>query len=352
MNFKNKPFIIKYFIIFIFVLLVGCTDVVDESNIKEITDEYKEVLRSEYSLNGLTDEVDFPDEYKGASISYISSDTLAVTQDGKVHQSDAIKLVSLQVKIELEGEESSFTIQVAILKKDNVIIPTPEDPTSEPTEPDVPTEVPGEYPIELNEIYLSCNNLYGDELFKELRIITTNMHTKKTTYGNLRDQLQKTDVDPNNPNNIILFYTQKSVKKTWDGGSTWNREHVWPRSTGWFQEDGAGCDIHHIRPTDPGVNSARGNDKFADVDSKGYYVPNDEVKGDIARIIFYLMVRYKESDNKKFTDVAYSLEMLLEWNELDPVSSNEIYRNNEGQKIQGNYNPFIIHPEFADLIWA
>ena len=86
----------------------------------------------------------------------------------------------------------------------------------------------------------------------------------------------------------------------------------------------------------------------------GYYVPRDEIKGDIARIIFYLKVRYKESDSTKydFTAVAYSLEMLLEWNRIDPVDDFEMTRNIESQKIQGNYNPFIDYPQFADLIWG
>ena len=75
-------------------------------------------------------------------------------------------------------------------------------------------------------------------------------------------------------------------------------------------------------------------------------------KGDTARILFYLFTRYSQADSYRFTAVAQSLEMLLEWNRLDPVDEWEMERNNETAKIQGNRNPFIDHPEFADIIWG
>ena len=84
----------------------------------------------------------------------------------------------------------------------------------------------------------------------------------------------------------------------------------------------------------------------------GYFEPQDSAKGDTARILFYLFVRYTEADRYDFRDVAESLEMLLEWNRLDPVDEWEMERNDETAKIQGNRNPFIDHPEFADMIWG
>ncbi len=199
-----------------------------------------------------------------------------------------------------------------------------------------------------NSYYSKANGLNGEQLKLSLREIIS-IVTKEETYGDLRYDIPKTDTDPNNPNNIILLYTGKSVSSKWDGGSTWNREHVWPRSLGWFSEEGAGGDLHHIRPTNPSENSARGNKKYGV--SSGFYEPRDEVKGDIARIIFYLMVRYKEADNYTFKSVAESKEMLFEWHKLDPVDNFEKNRNEETYKIQGNRNPFIDHPECADLIW-
>ena len=63
------------------------------------------------------------------------------------------------------------------------------------------------------------------------------------------------------------------------------------------------------------------------------------------------MVAYNEADKYSFTSVAQSLTMLLDWNELDPVSEAEIVRNDKIEVIQGNRNPFIDYPELADQIW-
>ena len=138
--------------------------------------------------------------------------------------------------------------------------------------------------------------------------------------------------------------------------SGWNREHVWPRSIGWFQYSGAGSDLHHIRPCNSSVNSSRGNKKFGE--SSGYYNPiningsGKDYRGDSARIIFYMMVRYTEADSYSFTSIAESLELLLKWNELDPVDDLERARNEAVYKIQGNRNPFIDNEGYAEAIWG
>lgn len=194
----------------------------------------------------------------------------------------------------------------------------------------------------------------GSVLKSKLRTLTTSTHKKVTSYAECKTYLQNADQDPNNKNNMILFYTGESIKKT--ASDIWNREHVWAQSLTrsgsgqWFGKTGAGADLHHIRPCDPGVNSSRSNKKFGVGGS--YYTPTDEYKGDVARIIFYLMTRYPQSDNLSFTNIAQSKELLLSWNRLDPVSKLEINRNNYIETIQGNRNPFIDYPEFADMIWS
>lgn len=155
---------------------------------------------------------------------------------------------------------------------------------------------------------------------------------------------------------MILFYTGVSVSKT-DDMDIWNREHVWAQSltNGWFGESGAGADAHHIRPCNPSVNTSRGNKIFGESITNSTYYPGDEFKGDVARIIFYMMVRYAEeveSHNLSFTSIATSLELLLKWNEEDPVSDNEIIRNNYVYEVQGNRNPFIDNSDYANMIWG
>lgn len=210
----------------------------------------------------------------------------------------------------------------------------------------------------------------------ELRSLITSTHKKITTYDDCKTYLQKTDEDPNNSNNFILFYSGVSIKKTSSLGMTptsWNREHVWAQSLSlkWFETSGAGADLHHIRPTNGVVNSTRNNNKFGEVaDGKtvyfagdstaavagkyggGYFEPNDDVKGDVARIIFYLFTRYPQSDSHTWASIASSYELLKTWHMADPVSSMEISRNNEIFSIQGNRNPFIDYPDYATMIWG
>ena len=213
----------------------------------------------------------------------------------------------------------------------------------------------------------------GEELKDSLRTLITSTHTTKTSYDDCSDPsiVEKTDGDPNNSGNIILFWSGLSIESTWDSGTSWNREHVWPQSQGWFSTSGAGADLHHIRPVDPSVNGKHSNYPYGEV-SGDYYVttsstngsvvtdakyyngvfePGDSKKGDCARIIFYLLVRYEDSDNYDISNVATSMDLLLEWNNNDPVDSSEISRNNAVYDIQGNRNPFIDNSNYANLIW-
>ena len=173
---------------------------------------------------------------------------------------------------------------------------------------------------------------------------------------------------------LILLYTRVSVPSRWDGGTTWNREHVWPQSTGWSKDTAGGADIHHIRPTNNSANSSRGNKPFGEVShtennrkkvtisgygqvdygyaNSNFFEPLDEVKGDIARIIFYLLVRYNDADSKPVTRVSQSMEMLLRWHEQDPVDDFELNRNEQSFKIQGNRNPFIDYEDFASSVFG
>ena len=196
-------------------------------------------------------------------------------------------------------------------------------------------------------------DLSDNALLLELRDLITTTHKKVTTYSELKTYLQEADEDPNNSSNMLLFYTGESVKKT-NNMNVWNREHVWAQSltNDWFGTSGAGADMHHIRPCDPGENSSRGNKKFGT--ASGYYDPSKhgaDYRGDVARILFYMFTRYTQADKFEFTAIAQSKDILIEWNKEDPVSKTEIIRNDYTYEIQGNRNPFIDYPELADRIW-
>ena len=221
--------------------------------------------------------------------------------------------------------------------------------------------------------YDSAEGLSGDALKKELHEIIDGH--KQLSYSAVWDALKVTDEDPNNPNNVILLYTGESRPKSLSGGNVgdWNREHTWAKSHGNFgTSQGAGTDIHHLRPSDVQVNGARGNLDFNYGGSKvsgcdgclrstNSFEPPDEVKGDVARMLLYMAVRYEPGDpvdlelneqvNNGSAPYHGKLSVLLEWHEQDPVNNWERQRNEKIQDIQGNRNPFVDHPEWAASIW-
>ncbi|MBC7430255.1 MAG: endonuclease [Bacteriovorax sp.] len=145
-----------------------------------------------------------------------------------------------------------------------------------------------------------------------------------------------------------------------------NTEHTWPQSkfVGGFPTETQKSDLHHLFPTDSKANSTRGNFAFADVTEninlkdcdasksgpsvtsggKTFFEPPLSHKGNVARALFYFSIRYKAP-----IDAAQE-EFLRRWNDLDPVDDAERTRNNDIEKLQGNKNPFIDHPELVDQI--
>ena len=200
---------------------------------------------------------------------------------------------------------------------------------------------------------------------------------QKLSYDQVWDALKDTDQDPANSSNVILLYTGRSQSKATNGGGVddWNREHVWAKSHGDFgTATGPGTDVHHLRPTDVTVNSARGNKDFdlggtQSAEAPGNYTdadswePRNAVKGDVARMIMYMAVRYEGGDG--FADLEMNnlvnngtapymgkMSVLLEWNRIDPPDAFEQRRNQRiYERWQGNRNPFVDHPEYADAIW-
>lgn len=224
--------------------------------------------------------------------------------------------------------------------------------------------------------YDGTQGVYGEQLKAVLHQIIDG-HTEPS-YNDLRDFiLPESDEDPQNPENVILLYTGRSqAKSTFGGGANeWNREHVWAKSHGDFDNDPpCGTDAHMIRPTDASVNADRGNKDFDEGgqqhgEATGCFFteytwePRDAVKGDVARMILYMDVRY-EGDNGELDLTAVDavntapapehgrLSTLLEWHEQDPPDAFEINRNNVVYSYQQNRNPFIDHPEFVYNIWG
>ncbi|MFS0697039.1 endonuclease I family protein [Streptomyces nitrosporeus] len=223
---------------------------------------------------------------------------------------------------------------------------------------------------------------YRDALGRTGAALKSSLHTivsdqTKLSYSQVWDALKATDEDPSDPSSVILLYTGRSQSKNDNGGNVgdWNREHVWAKSHGGFgTATGPGTDIHHLRPTDVQVNSVRGNKDFdnggsAVAGAPGNYTdgdsfePRDAVKGDVARMILYMAVRYEGDD--AFADLEPNdsvgngsapyigrLSVLKQWNQEDPPDSFEKNRNQViFDRFQHNRNPFIDHPEWVEAIW-
>ena len=184
------------------------------------------------------------------------------------------------------------------------------------------------------------------------------------------------DADPNNPDNVIQVYTGFSHDNSDYGtsGLSLNREHVWAKSHGGFADwPPMYGDVHNLKPSASSVNQDKGNLDFDnggeqhDIATGCYFTDStwearNEVKGDIARIIFYMATRYEGEDGELNLEVVDwnntypmpqhgKLSTLLQWNLQDPPDEFERNRNDVIFSFQKNRNPFIDNPDFAELIW-
>lgn len=176
-------------------------------------------------------------------------------------------------------------------------------------------------------------------------------------------------------------------------GDSYNREHSVPQS--WFGEKTPmKCDLFHVVPTDGYINNTRDSYLYYEVTNidkdkcsknkfskfgtstvngksgEKVFEPNDEYKGDFARIYFYMVTAYEATAASSFRSTKgnatveifqdneyrpikdWYLSMLMKWAKNDPVSEKEIKRNNAVYKIQHNRNPFVDYPGLEDLIWG
>lgn len=242
----------------------------------------------------------------------------------------------------------------------------------------------------------------GFELKTQLFNIITN-HTDQG-YGGLYTTYQTSDIDKyyENDGTVLDMYSENpagvdpynfnpdsaqrcgSYSKE---GDCYNREHIIPQSI--FNElTPMKSDAHFITPTDGTVNGMRGDlphgkvgiatktslngSKVGSAANTGYsagftgtvFEPIDEFKGDIARMYLYFATRYEDAittwgkpyppfngtSDQVFTDAFKNI--LLTWNQIDPVSKREKDRNNAIFDRQGNRNPYIDNNDYVTKVWG
>ncbi|MCF6226867.1 MAG: endonuclease, partial [Xanthomonadales bacterium] len=227
--------------------------------------------------------------------------------------------------------------------------------------------------------------------------------------GNINDTwniLSEADADPLATGFMIMVYKNESLQYFGGGIQAYNREHTWPQSRGFHQNslgpnNAARTDAHHLMISNVGYNSDRGNNYFDNCNAacnervtdnyngigggSGVYPGNsnwfngsvfevwEQRKGDIARAMMYMDVRYEASQsdpNSSPVQLEPDLQLvenpaelgsgipkmarlstLLQWHIDDPVDQTEIDRNNVVFSFQENRNPFVDHPEWAECIF-
>lgn len=222
----------------------------------------------------------------------------------------------------------------------------------------------------------------GTELEDQLSALVISTHTHELVYTpEVWNALLQSDLDPDNQDRIFLIYgynddstnpidqrTREKEKSchTNQCNGLWVREHVFPKSLGNpnLGTSGAGSDAHHIRAIDNQKNNSRSNKRFAvgegnsAVLPNGFFYPGDEWKGDVARMMMYMQIRYPEQTKANVVgsgENTYNPEMpdlFLRWNAEDPPSEYELVRNTVLEDMQGNRNPFIDNPYLATVIWG
>lgn len=180
-------------------------------------------------------------------------------------------------------------------------------------------------------------------------------------------------------NTVRLFYrrdaideTHRASGKNQNQADYWNREHVWPQSYG-LRSTAAARDLHNIVPSDRTVNTSRGNKYFGSAatphkeckqctSSRSTWEPPVDARGDVARILFYMDVRYEGDDDVPDLSLSDSpdkdnaefgqLGILFQWHCSDQVSAEEKQKNETVAKAQGNRNVFIDTPTLAQRVYG
>ncbi|MDO6748523.1 endonuclease I family protein [Gilvimarinus sp. 1_MG-2023] len=260
------------------------------------------------------------------------------------------------------------------------------------------------------DYYGSVINLTGDEFKAGLNdLISGHEVLPYTQSGNdnwhdmnnidVWEALVYTDSDcrDDNPHcglvRLLYLNEPRHISKANRGGGSndaWDREHIWPKSRGFPKKSQDGyTDLHHLRPADRNINGSHSNygydiggevviDKLEDSTEKATearldtaafsFEPPNHAKGQVARMLFYMAVRYDGEDhdpNEKMPDLVIrddnarvkepwigDLCTLLEWHNRYGPTEFEKRRNDRVMEVQGNRNPFIDHPGWANLIWA
>lgn len=250
--------------------------------------------------------------------------------------------------------------------------------------------------------YRPANGKSGAELKTAFHKIIHN--PKVVLYDSLKASYRLTDVRPDGY--LRDWYSNASqyvpgsncLSSSKEEGKGYNREHLLCQS--WFGRIyPMYSDIIHVVPVDCRLNNKRSDNPLGEVTDQtaqvstslnGYskwgapnkslnvpeglktvFEPNDEIKGDIARIYFYMITCYEDTLHTwpwRSSETAifvfdeegtpyeplqpWVMDMFMRWSENDPVDSIELARNEAVWHVQGNRNPYVDYPGLENYIWG
>jgi endonuclease I len=236
-----------------------------------------------------------------------------------------------------------------------------------------------------NIINNNTNSLTTSSNYGGLWTLFTQSAFRDHYYENDNTLLDVYSEKPTGPDSYNFSATTQQCGNYSNEGDCYNREHTLPQSV-WNSAYPMYSDAHFVLPTDGKVNGVRDNFPYGKVNvaswtstngsklgsntNSGYaagyigtvFEPLDEFKGDVARCLLYFATRYEEqiptwtytmfngTSTQVFTNTF--INILVTWNNLDPVSAYEIAKNNAVYTFQGNRNPYIDHPEYVCRVWA
>ena len=190
-----------------------------------------------------------------------------------------------------------------------------------------------------------------------INVVTAGDGSQNSSYAEVITILQEADKSLTDPTKLWSMYDSSLRDITWDSNNNWNREHVWPQSLlGGGSTSGRTVltDPHNLRAITPSTNTSRLNKYFDNLTSSVSYFPGDAHKGDVARILLYMVVRYNNLslvDGKPNVYQMSRISLLFAWHQEDQVDDFEIRRNEVIYQHQGNRNPFIDNPTWFETVW-
>lgn len=361
-------------------IVVNPSNNIFEGNTISISFNTQTAVETEFSFNytlqnGLFTSADFSGSLSVTMPSGANSVSKIIQLvDDTLNEGDEVMKIAIG---ELPANYIKLSDNVEVRINDNDFIVHPWGTPINPTYGLVSSTAPSNY-------YASLEGKSGAVLKQAIQDIIANPNVvREHNYGDAYDILKEADQNPENSSQVWLMYVETPRSKidlqtgTSGAAGYWNREHIYSQSRGGFIDatssnaDGINSwdptdandilaghsDAHHIRAEDSPENSLRSERNYG-VDYNGPAGSQGSWRGDVARAIFYMAVRYNGlsvvngNPNSEPDGSIGDLSTLLSWNGLDTADDFEMNRNNIIYTWQKNRNPFIDFPTLANYIWG